>query len=175
MPAREPSARCNCRPAHLGTANPVQAGAQNQHPLPYEAGPFGCSLIGSWRRWEPAIMWCSHASGTPEKPGMDLSYHADTNKVLANSTERLHRLRDGKGGVKTMDGVDAIGQPVASGAGATAGGGSPHLDRDDLSRFEGEGGREVPEPAAAEPQEPIAAAQSGAAKKCETNHREHQS
>jgi len=42
------------------------------------------------------------------------------------------------------------------------------LEPDELSRFEGEGGRAVPEPFAPEPQKTIDGAPSSAANKCET-------
>ena len=58
-------------------------------------------------------------------------------------------------------------RPTAE-AESTGGGGSTRLDGDDLSRFEGEGGRAVPEPVAPEPREAIDGAPSGAANEWET-------
>ena len=69
---------------------------------------------------------------------------------------------------KQRDGFGHASQPTTSEAESTGSGGSARLDPDDLSRFEGEGGRAVPEPVAPEPQETIDAAPSSAAKKCKT-------
>ena len=69
---------------------------------------------------------------------------------------------------KQRDGLARARQPTTSEAESTGGGGSARLDPDDLSRFEGEGGRGAREPAAPEPQEEIDAAPSSAAKKCRT-------
>ena len=69
---------------------------------------------------------------------------------------------------KQRDGFGHASQPTTSEAESTAGGGSVCLDPDDLSRFEGEGGRVVAEPVAHEPQEVINAAPSSAVKKYKT-------
>ena len=69
---------------------------------------------------------------------------------------------------KQRDGFGHASQPNTSEVGSAGGGGSARLDPDDLSRFEGEGGRAVPEPFAPEPQKTIDGAPSSAANKCET-------
>ena len=69
---------------------------------------------------------------------------------------------------KQRDGFGHASQPTTSEAESTGGGGSTRLDPDDLSRFEGEGGRGAREPVAPEPQEAIDAAPSSAAKKYKT-------
>jgi len=66
------------------------------------------------------------------------------------------------------DGFGLARQPAIWEAGSTGGGGWARLDPVDLSRFEGERGRVVPEPGAPEQQETINAAPSSAAKKCKT-------
>jgi hypothetical protein len=68
---------------------------------------------------------------------------------------------------KQRDELDYAKPAAPSGAGSTGDGASGHLNPYDLSRFEGEGGPGVPEPAAPEPQEKIDAAQSRAATKSE--------
>lgn len=69
---------------------------------------------------------------------------------------------------KQRDGFGHARQPTTSEVESTEGGGLARLDPDDLSKFEGEGGRAVPEPVAPEPQETVDAAPSSAAKKCKT-------
>ncbi len=69
---------------------------------------------------------------------------------------------------KQRDGFGHASQPTTAEAESTGGGGSARLEPDELSRFEGEGGRVVREPAAPEPQETVDAAFSSAAKKCKT-------
>jgi hypothetical protein len=69
---------------------------------------------------------------------------------------------------KQRDGFGLARPPTTSETESPGGSGSARLDPDDLSRFEGEGGREVREPAAPESQETIDAAQNSAAKKWKT-------
>jgi hypothetical protein len=69
---------------------------------------------------------------------------------------------------KQRDGFGHASQPTTSEAESTGGGGSARLDPDDLSGFEGEGGRGVREPAPSELQETIDAAPSSAAEKYKT-------
>jgi len=85
---------------------------------------------------------------------IDLRYRLNTNKVLGSFHERLHSLSGWNGAARTaMNLTTQDSRPhrrqdhreVAS----------ARLDPDDLSRFEGEGGPEVPEPAAPEPQKLI--------------------
>jgi len=82
---------------------------------------------------------------------IDLRYRAHTNKVLGSVDIRRHSWIGGKGeaqtamNLATQDSRLHPGQDqreVASG----------RLDPDDLARFVGEGGPEVPEPAVPEPQ-----------------------
>jgi hypothetical protein len=65
---------------------------------------------------------------------------------------------------------DGLSQPTPWEIELTGGSGSVRLDPDDLSRFEGEGGPALPEPAAPEPRETNDAAQSSAAKKRKTTN-----
>jgi hypothetical protein len=83
---------------------------------------------------------------------IDLRYRAHTNEVLGSFDIRLNSLAGWKGKAQTaMNLTTQDSRPyrrqdhreVASG----------RLDPDDLARFEGEGGPEVPEPAAPEPPE----------------------
>ena len=69
---------------------------------------------------------------------------------------------------KQRDGFGHASQPTTAEAESTGGGGSARLEPDELSRFEGEGGRAVPEPFAPEPQKTIDGAPSSAANKWET-------
>ncbi len=66
---------------------------------------------------------------------------------------------------KQREGLGHARQPTATEAESTGGGGSAHLDPDDLYRFDGEGGPGVRKPVMPEPQETIDAAPSSAAKK----------
>jgi hypothetical protein len=69
---------------------------------------------------------------------------------------------------KQPDGIGHARQPTTSEAESMGGGGLARLEPDDLSRFEGEGRRAVPEPVAPEPQETVDAAPSSAAKQWKT-------
>ena len=114
--------------------------------------------------------------GPPPFHRIALSYRAHTNKVLAGFHGRLHRFSWGRRQKrKQRDGFGHGRQPTTSEVESVAGGGSARLDPYDLSRFQGERGRAVPEPVAPEPQETIDAAPNSAAKKCRTmnERREH--